>query len=274
MFIFADGMREDLLHRDPLWATIPDSEDLLTVHLYRQAAVRIAAVVQILRGLNLDITDEEVRRFLKPASVMEREMRLRSPTEEDLPLLDIFNRLWLRSRHNLVGGRGPEVLFDLTLGRDRHLSDSVHDMVSIHVHGPRDTGDSNQSGQGEEQEAAEEQNEESQVHQQGESSVSAPEFISDVRGRQEEELDYEADEPMDGHDGKQEDEPNSRVQSGDESEESSSASSSGDEDDDQPHPPSYASAAAASPRQRKIIISNQPLYPEPAVAGSANGLVF
>lgn len=268
-------MREELLGRDPLWASVVDSEDLLTVHLYRQCATRIVAVVQILRGLNLDITLDEVRRYLKPALVMERELQLRSPTDDDLPVLDVFNNLWRRSKRNLVGDRGPDVLFDLTVGREDHFVDAVHEVVGVHVHGPSETGDRNQSGT--QPEVV------SEADQRDGAGGDGSDPLPEVRGHYEEELDYEADEPLDGQGESGErshDESNSRVQSGEESEDSSSDSSSSSDNDDEGgskkplNRPSYATAAAGSPIMRKITVSKQPLYEDRAVADSSHGFVF
>lgn len=278
-------MREDLLNRDPLWESIPDCEDMLTVHLYRQCALRIAAVVQILRELNLDITDDEIRRHLKPALVMDREVHLRSPREEDLPLLDIFNRLWLRSRHNLVGDRGPDVLFSLTTGRESRLTEAVVDVVDVHVHGPTDSGNSNQMDGDDPHESAVTDG----GHPVNDSSAAvhseAHGIIPEVSTRAEEELDYEADDSAAGngdHERRDGGDPDNREQSGEESDDSSSSGSSSSDNDDaegddnrQPslNRPSYATVAISSPVQRKITVSKQPLYENRASAASSHGFV-
>jgi hypothetical protein len=280
---FPGGLHQDLVSRDPIWASLPDSPEVLTVLLFRHCCLRITAVVQILRQLGLDITDEEIRRYLTPSKVMATELGLSSPSETDASVLRIFNRIWRRVRLHLVPGDSPEQLFDLTVGREDRANDNVQAILHSGDHNPQEERPDDVHGgdDGGHQErdlgtrvVTVESNDEA-IATASRPSARNLEEIPEVRPREEEELDYEADEPIDDgaepEEGELPDESNgktrsSAVEAETQDEESSSGDSDDDDDDDDSvrsiPSPSYAAAAAGGNggQQRTVTVSSTALY--------------
>jgi hypothetical protein len=215
------------------------------VHLYRQCALRIMAVVQILREEGWPIKMDEVSSLLNVGAVMQREMSLHSPNATDVPLLEVFNKEWLRSRETLANGRGPDVLFNTRVVEADNLSNLVSAVLDpANSAGASDAGD---GGAGPSSPKAPPVT----------SSANAADFV-DVHRRPEEELDFEAEEDEDGSHPPSVIEVDTEAEIGSSSEESSSSESdeSDTEDDKQPaKSPSYA-AAVSSPALRKVALKS------------------
>ena len=297
---FSGGLHQDLVSRDPIWASLPDSPEVVTVLLFRHCCVRITAVVQILRGLGLDITDDEIRRYLTPSRVMATELALASPSETDANVLRIFNRVWRRVRLHLVPGDSPEQLFDLTVGREDVANENVQAILNSgngdsHDERPGEPLDGDDGGHPERGSGVRfvtvEANDENLNRTTSRASARNVDEIMEVRPREEEELDYEADEPIDDgaepEEGELPDESNGKTRSaageGDTQDEESGSDDSDDDDDDDEDSvrsvpnQSYAAVAADgnSGQKRTVTVSSTALYDR---VGSATvterGLVY
>lgn len=242
-----------MLSRDPVWASVGDEEHSVSVHLFRQCAHRIMAVVQILREEGWTITDEEVSSFLSVSSVLQREVALHTPTVDDVSLMEVFNKDWLASRGLLVNGGGPDVLFNPRVGEADRLSECVSALLNpANSAGDTDAPAAESSDEGGDDPSSK------KTPPVGSSAKS--DEIMDVRRRAEEELDFEAEEEDLDERAASVIEVGTDEENGSSSGESSSeeGSESGSDDDVQPLKSSSYAAAAASPVHRKVSLKNSP----------------